>query len=238
MLKSKRKNTITTFYESSNAETYLALSPMFEDDFFGAALDAYKWTVLDALGATELVASAENGVCALSLTNAAEIQVAGLYFGDICPFRLNRGPIFEARVRWTTLPAEVTKMTAVLGLAAATAADIDNITDSVWFRWDGDTIGLVTCESDDTAAGHEQSKITSAISVLINIWHIFRIDLTDPAAARFYIDGARVAKATTFNVDTDADQEYQPYIRLDKAANAGDLGVMEVDYVRVWETRD
>jgi hypothetical protein len=238
MLKSKKKNNITTFYNSSNAETYLALAPQFEDDFFGALLDTHKWTKYTAGAAppTQLITSVENGVCQLLMTNAVEAQISGLYFADICPFRLDRGPVMEARVRWTTLPAEVTKMTAVLGLCNATAGDIDAITDSVWFRWDGDTLGLVTCESDDT--GHEQSKVTSAITSVINVWQIFRIDLTDMQSAKFYINGTQVAKTTTFIVHTDIDQEYQPMIRLDKSADAGDLGVMEVDYVRVWETRD
>lgn len=238
MLKSKKKNTITTFYESSNAETLLALSPMFEDDFFGALLDEHKWTKYTAGAAppTQLIASGENGVCALTMTAAVEAQISGLYFADICPFRLDRGPIMEARVRWTTLPAEVTKMTAVIGLCNATAADIDAITDSVWFRWDGDTLGLITLESDDT--GHEQSKVTSGITSVINTWQILRLDLTDMQNARFYINGARVAAATTFIIHTDIDQEYQPMIRLDKSADAGDLGVMEVDYVKVWQTRD
>ena len=226
------------FYESTNSETYLPFAPCFRDDFWGATLDLHKWLALDALNATQAITSIENGACELALTNAAEIQMAGLFFNDMLPFRLNRGPVFEARVRWTTLPAEVTKMTAVCGLASATAADIDNIAGSVWFRWDGDTLGLLTCESDDTAALHETTKVTTGLSSVINVWQILRIDCSVPAAVRFYVNGARVCGTTTFNINTVAAQGYQPYIRLDKAANAGDLGVLEIDYVKVWQARD
>ncbi len=238
MLKSKRKNTITSFFDGSNSETLKVLSPCFEDDFFGSLVNEYRWTkyTLGADPPTQVIVSVENGACALTLTNAIEAQISGLYFGDICPFRLDRGPIIEARVMWTVMPTENTKMTAVLGLCNATAGDIDAITDSVWFRWDGDTGGLITLESDDTA--HEQSKVTSGVTSLINTWQILRLDLTDMQNVRFYIDGARVAKATSFIIHTDVDQEYQPMIRLDKAADALDLGVLKVDYVRVWQTRD
>lgn len=229
-------NGILQFFDKTTFETVRPIAPvLFEDDFLGAALDTHKWTAYDAGAATEAILTGQNGVCALTLTNAVEAQIAGLYFADVLPIMLDHKPIFEARVRWTTLPAELTKMTAVVGLASATAADIDDVTDSVWFRWDGDTLGLVTCESDDTV--HEQSKVTSAVTSVINVWQILRIDLSDPQSAKFYIDGVRVAAATTFIIHTDLDQEYQPYIRLDKSADAGDLGVMEVDYVRVWSAR-
>ena len=139
MLKSKKKNDITTFYNSSNGETLLALAPYFHDDFNGPALNTFNWTALDAGAATEAIVSGENGVLALTLTSEDLDQTAGIYFGDICPFRLDRHPIFEARVRWTVdlLGAEGSA-TAVIGMANATGA-IDAITDSCWFRFDGNT---------------------------------------------------------------------------------------------------
>jgi hypothetical protein len=239
MLKSRRKNGITSFYETNNAETLLPLAPIFEDDFWGAALNEKTWTKYTAGAAppTQLIITGENGVCALTMTNDVEAQICGIYFGTIYPFRLDRGPVFEARVRWTTLPAEATKMTAVVGLASATQADIDNVADSVWFRWDGEGLGLMTVESDDVSA-NETSKVATGITSEINKWQILKIDLTVPTAVKFYINGLQVAKTTTFNVSTDPDQEYQVYFRLDKSADAGDLGVMEIDYVKVWETRD
>lgn len=235
--KAKWQNNLLHFFDSTTFETVRPVAPvLFEDDFLGAALDTHKWTAIDALGATEAIATGENGVCALTLTNAVEVQKAGLYCADMLGIVLDHKPIFEARLRFTTVPAEATKMTAVVGLASADAADIDNITHSAWFRWDGDTVGLITCETDEGTA-HETSKVTTGLTIVVNVWHIFKIDMSDPTSVKFYYDGVRVCAGTTFNMHTDATQGFQPYIRLDKAADAGDLGVMEVDYVRVWSAR-
>lgn len=236
--KAKWLNGLLYFWDSVTHERVLPVAPVyFRDDFLGAAVDTHKWTKL-TVGAgppTQLIITSQNGAVQLLMTNADEVQYSGLYFGDILPFMLDHRPIFEARVRFTTLLTGTS--TAVFGLCSATNASIDNVTDSVWFRFDGATGGLAQAESDDTAAGHEKSKVTTGSTFLVNEWHILRIDLSTATDAKFYIDGVRVCSTTTFDVSTDADQEYQPMIRLDKAHEAADLGVAEVDYVRVWSSR-
>lgn len=236
--KAKWINYVLQFFDSSTYETVLPVAPVFfQDDFLGANVDVHKWTkyVVGAGAPTQLIVTSENGAAQLLLTNADEVQISGLYFGDILPFMLDHKPIFEARVRFTTDLAGTA--TAVFGLCCATNGAIDSITDSVWFRFDGGTGLLATCECDDTAAGHEKSKVTTGITFLTNIWHILRIDCSVPTDVKFYIDGVRVCATTTFDISTDADQEYQPMLRLDKAHEAADLGIAEVDYCRVWSTR-
>jgi len=206
---------------------------VFHDHFLGKAWDVTnKWTALDTAGATEtLLADQPGGVVQLLLTNAAEIQLAGMYTADERQFTLNRGLNFEARIRFTTLPANAT--TAVIGLTGNTNAAIDTIAESIWFRWDFS--GAVTVECDDTAAGHEKSKVATGVTLLADIWHVFRISCDDIASCRFFIDGAQVAASTTFNMNTVPTLQLQPMLRLDKAADALNLGVMEVDYVTVWQ---
>lgn len=228
-------NQYARVYNKSTHETLrIEGAPIFYlQDFLGRALDStVNFALLDNLGATEtIVANGSGGALALALTNAVEVQFAGMSFSDQCCFQLDKKLIFEARIRFTTDIAGAS--TAVIGLSNATNADIDAITDSVWFRCDGATGNLIQVEQDDTA--HETSKVTTGVTLATNAWAVLRIDLTDYESIKFYVDGVRVATSTTFVNHTDVDQEYQVMIRLDKAANALNLGVMEVDYVKVWQ---
>jgi hypothetical protein len=58
-----------------------------------------------------------------------------------------------------------------------------------------------------------------------------------PADVKFYIDGARVAASTTFDMSAVPTLKLQPVARMDKAAANTNLGVMEVDYIKVWQNR-
>lgn len=204
------------------------------DHFIGKAIDVTNtWTLIDALNATEtLKADQPGGVVELALTNAAEVQLAGMAFGNERPFTIARGLVFEARCRFTTLPANAT--VALIGLAGDHNADVDAVAESCWFRYDGS--GAVTVENDDTA--NESSKVATGITHLVNAWHVFRIDFANPADVKFYVDGNPVgstAASTTFNMNQVAALQLQPYIMMSKAADALNLGVMEVDYVKCWQ---
>lgn len=214
--------------------TALALAGVYwEDHFIGKAIDVTNtWTLIDtANGSETLKADQPGGVVELALTNANEVQVAGMAFGNERPFTIARGLVFEARCRFTTLPADAA--IAVIGLAGDTGT-IDGIAESCWFRYDGS--GAVTVENDDTS--NETSKVATGITHVVNEWHVFRIDFANPADVKFYVDGNAVgstAATTTFNMNQVAALQLQPYIRMDKAAAATNLGVMEVDYVKIWQ---
>jgi len=141
--------------------------------------------------------------------------------------------MLEAKVRFTTLPAVAS--TAVVGLAGAHNAAIDTVAESIWFRWDFS--GLITVEHDDAGGGHESTKVTTGLTLVANQWAILKIDCTNTADVRFYVDGAPVATGTTFNMSGVPALLLQPVARLDKAAAAANLGVMEVDYARAWQAR-
>ena len=236
-IKGKWLSGILSFFESTTHNTVKPVAPVvFHDDFLGSALDATtNWVLYDSGGAeTEtLAASVASGAAALTLTAANGVELAGLYFGDQLPLVLNQGLCFEARVRFTVLPAVAT--TAVIGLCGATNPSIDAVAESIWFRWDFS--GLITCETDDTAAGHETSAVTTGVTLVANEWVILRIDCNDTASVKFYVNGQRVCSATTFNCSTAPAVDLQPILRLDKAAAAANLGVMQIDYVTIWQKR-
>lgn len=167
-------NGILHFFETTTHETVEPLAPLaLYDDFNGSVLDVQKWTkrVTGAAPPTQLVKAVGNGVLELLLTNANEIQLSGVDWNDIRSLVLNQGLMFEAKVRFTTLPAVAS--TAVVGLAGAHNAAIDTVAESIWFRWDFS--GLITVEHDDAGGGHESTKVTTGVT-LTTQWAILKID--------------------------------------------------------------
>lgn len=229
------------YWDSSTFETLDALYPIkFYDDFIGADV------VIPASGSVEsgvawskkLVGAAPptvaktadgvNGLVDLSLTSADQKQDAALHMNDELMFSIAQGSIFEARLALTTLPT-------LAGVASF----------GLWGAWaDGGSAyrvgfevpagGLVACESDDNAT---DTSASSGITLVAGVYHIFRIDCTVQSAIRFYIDGAAVATATTFaNAASASNSKSQPHIGLYKASGAG-LGVISLDYVKVYQDR-
>ena len=232
--KAKYRGGVLNYLESANLETVLAMAPcLFLDDFLKPALDTGYWTALDTGGGAEtIVTDGNGGQASLALDATNEIQLAGLSFGDHRPFVLNQGLVFEARVKLSVLPT-VTAIVCV-GLSGDHNAAVDTVAESVWFRLDGATGGLITCETDDTS--NETSKVTSGVTVTNADWVNLRIDCTDPASVKFYIDGNQVAGGTTFNMSQVAALTLQPMLRVSKAANTN-LGTMLVDKVMVYQKR-
>jgi hypothetical protein len=223
------------FYDPANkSATAQTMAGMYwEEHFIGKIVDITNtWTklVTGAAPPTQLIkADQPGGVLELILTAAVEVQLSGIYMGDERPFTLNRGLNFEARYRFTTLPANAS--TAVIGLCGDHNAAIDTVAESIWFRHDFS--GLITVETDDTS--NETSKVTTGVTVVANEWVVVRIDCSNPASVLFFVNGSQVASGTTFNMNTTPALQLQPVARLDKAASASNLGVMEIDYVKVWQ---
>jgi hypothetical protein len=121
-----------------------------------------------------------------------------------------------------------------MGLAGDHDLDKDALLESAWFKFDGD--GVALCESDDTTNNNDD--VAAGVTVLATEWHIYRIDFTNLADVKFFIDGAGVATGTTFDMSNLAGAELilQPYVSIDKGADAG-LGTLLLDYVKIWSNR-
>jgi hypothetical protein len=225
---------ILSYYWSATDETILPVAPVrFYEDFLGKTFDTTNvWTARDTNSATEaVVASAPNGVLALTLAVTNEIELAGVDWGDNRTLTLNQHLVFEARVRFTTLPTGA--VVAVIGLCGNHNAAVNTVAESIWFRLDGS--GAITVESDDTA--HEQSLVATGVTLIANQWAILRIECENTASIRFYINGTRVASGTTFRMDQVAALALQPVCRIGKEGAAATVGTMEVDYVKAWQQR-
>jgi hypothetical protein len=234
--RSKWLNNILTFYDSVTYERVKPLAPvLFEDDFLGSGIRSTDtWTVVDVSttgDTTPLIAAdAGNGVIRLPLDSTSEAQESGITWGDERTLTLNRKLIFEARVALQTLPTLLSE--AVWGLAGDKNADADTAAEGIWFKADGS--GVIVAESDDTANNNDD--VATGVTLTATTFAIFRIDCSTITDIKFYINGARVASGTTFDMSTVAALALQPYFHIAKASGAG-LGVLDVDYVRVWQAR-
>ena len=224
------------FYESLTQERVAPFSPvLFEDDFLGTGLlTTDGWTVVDvsvAGNTTPLIAAdVANGVARLPLDVTSEAQESGLTWGDQRPLVLNQALMIEMRVALQTLPTLLSE--AVWGLAGDKNAAADSVAESVWFKADGN--GVIVVESDDTS--NTDDDVATGTTLSAGTFAIFRIDLLDITDVQFFIDGARVASGTTFDMSQVAALKLQPYFHIAKASGAG-LGVLDVDYCRVWQKR-
>ena len=229
------------FYDGATFETLKAMFPIeFYDDFIGADVvipasgaveSGVKWSKKIVGIAPPTVAKTSdgiNGMVLASLTSAEQKQDGALHMNDELMFSIAQGAIFETRLSLTTLPT--------LGGVASFG---------LWGAWaDGGSAyrvgfevpagGIVTCESDD---GATDTAAATSVTLVAGTYNIFRIDCTTQTNIKFYIDGVRVAASTTFNnAASAAHSQSQPHLGLYKASGAG-LGVMSIDYVKIWQNR-
>lgn len=189
------------------------------------------WTVVDVAGATEAIV-ADTGLFAIALTNANEAQDAVLYHNDNRTFNVMAGLVFETRVNVSVLPTGVA--TLVFGMSTDHNLDKDTVAEAAWFRLDGS--GAIDVESDDNTNNNDD--VTTGVTAVAGTFFIARIDFTTIADVKFFINGARVASGTTFNMSNlSATTRYmQPYFSLDKGA-AADVGTLQIDYVKIFSDR-
>ena len=207
----------------------------FYDDFLGQALNTVvNWTAKDTGAATEtLIADSPSGYAGLTLTSASEKQEAGLTQNDFRTFILNQGLIFEARIRPSVLATLLSEM--YIGLAGDyVEGDIasNGPAEHIFFVLDGG--GAITIHTDDTS--NDNSAVATGVTLTAADWAILRIDCTDSADVRFYINGESVATGTTFDMSTTPALKLQPYLMCHKESGAG-LGVLWIDYVKIWQNR-
>ena len=229
------------FYDASTFETLMNGFPVqFYDDFIGADVvvpasgsveSGCKWSkkIVGAAPPTVVkTGDGVNGFVLASLTADDQKQDAALHMNDELMFSLAQGCIFETRLTFSTLPT--------LGSVGSFG---------LWGAWgDGGSAyrvgfevpagGAVACESDDNAT---DTSAASGATLVAGTYNIFRIDCTTQTDIKFFIDGVRVCTSTTFaNAANAANSKCQPHLGLYKASGAG-LGVMSVDYVKVFQNR-
>jgi len=228
------------FYDKTTFETLMNSYPkQFVEEFKGAAggsvFDGTMiWDVLEVGTSTnptvEIVADKDQFL--LHLSADSEAQDVALHHADNKTFDVGEGLIFETRIDMAVSPG--TGVVAVFGMCGDHALDKDANTEHAWFRMDASLVLKV--ESDDTT--NDNDDVATGITLVAGTYNIFRIDFTDLTNVKFYVDGVRIASATTFDMSnlTAAEQQMQPYFSLDKASGTG-LGDINIDYVKIFSNR-
>lgn len=181
------------------------------------------WTaVLTGTTPTAVCVTEDGGGFGLATTNTSESQLAVLYHNDVLAFDVRK--IHQAW--WVIKMGTVDAVTNVaVGLASAHNTTLDSVATNAWFRLIGATsTTAIVVETDD--ATHDQDDVATG-TTLSTTYKKFLIDFTQGLAdVRFFIDGARVASGTTFNMSSlGAGLNVQPYLSFGKASGTGILQV-------------
>lgn len=206
----------------------------FVDDFFGAdtfttAGQGSPWAIADTSASGTptyaTVSPSATGEVALTLAATNEVENVCLSFGDKLCFDIDNLQMCEMRVKISGITSSATSV--AFGLASARNDDPDALANHASFRLIGST--SVVVESDD---GTTDKDDVSTGTTLSTTYKVFKIDFTGGKSnVKFYIDGARVAASTTFDMSA-ATSSLQPYVQIQKTASTN-ADAVTVDYISV-----
>lgn len=178
------------------------------------------WTIKDTSSAgtpTYLCITEDEGAAALSFDSQSEEQVLTLYQNDVLMYDVRH----IHNIWWI---AKVSAFSAVstlcLGVGSATSDTEDSVATNAWFRMQGSASQTAVLAETDDGTTDLDDKATGV--TLSSTYKKFLIDFTQGLNdVRFFVDGVRVAQATTFDMSAlTAGLNVQPFVRLHKASGA------------------
>jgi len=232
-------NRYSRLYDPSTQETIDILGAKIKvlENFAGAAIDTNLWTEVDTADATKATAL---GLNTYTLLATAQTEDAGIMGVDV-RYNIDKGVIFEARLSVSVLPTVTSEF--ILGLqndawasGSNLVAGADEVAKHAFFVLNGAVatgLDLVIYKDD----GVDQDAIDTGINITASAtgFKIFRVDATNSASVKFYVDGVRVCPTTTFKMNTVAGLLVFPIAAMVKnGANAG-LGAFVLDYLKIWQ---
>jgi len=208
----------------------------FYDDFNGtvAAFPASAdpgtpWLIDDTSSAGSPTYTRGTSLAVLTLASTEEVENLCLHFGDALDFDIDLIQRIEMRVKTVATLDSATSL--AFGVASARNDAIDSIAAHASFRLIGSN--AVVVETDDAVTDNDD--VSTGIS-LVAAYKRFAIDFTGGKSnVKFYIDGARVAASTTFDM-SGYSAGLQPYVQLQKTSDAN-VDSATVDYVYVISKR-
>lgn len=223
------------YFESTTQQVVEATAPVFfHHQFNGQVLDVTNtWKAIDVgtLGTTTpaVVDGVGGGVCRLLMDTNDEPEDSGIYMNDIRVFDLNADLVCEFRVDAAVVMG--TGVRCVFGMAGDHNLDKEAITEAAWFSMSASAV--LNVETDDTT---NNTDAATGITMAAGTVYICKIDFRTLADVKFYIDGARVAASTTFDMSNLSTSEamMQPYASLDKAGGLAALGTLDISDVKIW----
>jgi hypothetical protein len=212
----------------------------YADDFLGhgelpAAQSDSDWLIDDtsSAGTPTYTKGGIGGEATLAFDSQAEIQNVCLHMGDDLNFDIDDLDGVYFRVKMGQAAMDATSMVA-FGVCSARNDAIDSLAAHASFRVIGaDSTTALVVESDD---GTNDNDDVATGTTLINAYKRFYIDFSGGTAdVKFYVDGVRVASATTFDM-SNYTAGLQPYVQIQKTADANTDSVV-VDYVKLVSRR-
>lgn len=207
------------------------------DDFIGGATLAatvgeglWKITDTSSTGTPTYTkdAAAHGGVVTLAFDSATEIQNVCMDFGD--KLQLDIDSLIEVEFRLKTVAALDSATTLTFGLQSNRNDDTDATTNNAQFKLVGSN--SVVCETDDGTTDNDD-KATG--KTLVAAYKRFVISFAaGKSDVRFFIDGDRVATATTFSMAA-ATGQLQPFVQLQKSSD-NNTDSVSIDYIG-WKAR-
>jgi len=228
------------FYDGGTGEIVKGLYPIsIYDDFLGEAYNTTFWGTTEtnlntAIGLSDDVT---NGALAIILDADDNAEIGAVHFGDNLGLSINQGLIFETRLTFSTLPTTGTEtVQAVWGIASAHNATLDNVAVNAWFRLESSANTALLWETDDDTTNDDDNSASTTL--VKDTYNIYRIDFTNLAAVKFYVDDALVGTGDMSGA-SGADFKVQPYFNVSKAVSANNTGTgtMLIDYVRIFQNR-
>jgi len=207
------------------------------DDFMGGATIAATvgegmWKITDTSSAGTPTytkdAAAHGGAVTLAFDSQSEVQNVCLDFGD--KLQLDIDQLVDIEFRIKTVAALDSATTLVFGLQTGRNDNTDSTTNNAQFKLVGSN--AVVVETDDGTTDNDD-KATG--KTLVDSYKRFVISFAaGKSDVRFFIDGDRVASATTFDMSA-ATGQLQPFVQIQKTADTNTDSVT-IDYIG-WKAR-
>lgn len=235
-----------SLYDGVTFETLVRFSPAQLDEDFtgpghttiptaGSPAAGYAWVqkTVKTAGTPTVgpVANAGGGIIRLALDATSEKQEATLYANDALAWDMTKSAVFEARISNHVIPSAAA-VEVVFGLQSAWIDGPDNA--SFYARFQQLASGVINFQTKDGV--NTLSKVDTT-TMVVDTFHIFRIDATDPTNVRFFVDGREISapKQMSFAA-TGSNAILQPYVSVYKASGTG-VGSVDVDMIQVGMNR-
>lgn len=193
------------------------------------------WTIEDTSSAgapTYTVAS--GGGMTLTLAADSEAEIVTMYHNDVLNFDIDELHTVEFLVKVSGIDSVTT---LVFGMGSAQADTADSVATNAWFRMQGSaSTSNLLVETDDGTTDLDDKATGTTLS---STWKKCVIDFTNGTSdVRFYVDDARVAASTTFDMDQ-ATGNVQPIVQLQKASGTGTpavtIGKVKITYAKAFD---
>lgn len=194
------------------------------------------WTIADTSSSgtpTYLCVTEDGGAAKLTLANTSEAEIVTLYHNDVLQLDLAKlqNIWFIAKVAGIDSATTLT-----MGVGSARDDTDDSVAVNAWFRMEGSaSTSAVVVETDDGTTDDDDNATGQTLS---STYKKFLIDFSQGLSdVRFYIDGARVAAASTFTLASiTAGQNVQPIVQLQKASGTGvpAITIAQIGWTQRW----